>query len=65
MPRPRAVRVRDGLTLEDVYAFDPVPAELTTAEASGSSVSRYGVEYRRGTGPHPWQVRPDARGWPR
>jgi hexosaminidase len=25
----------------------------------------YGVEYRRDTGPHPWQVRPDARGWPR
>lgn len=23
-----------------------------------------GVEYRRDSGPLPWQTRPDARGWP-
>jgi hexosaminidase len=106
------------LTLEDVYAFDPVPAGLTEPQArqiigvqacvwteymdsarvidymafprlcalaevawSGPGLPEpdfagrlrvhkgrlraYGVEYRRDTGPHPWQVRPDARGWPR
>jgi hexosaminidase len=106
------------LTLEDVYAFDPVPAELKPHEAarvlgaqaclwteyadsprvldylafprlcafaevvwSGPKLPEadfagrlrvhkgrlraYGVEYRRDTGPQPWQVRPDARGWPR
>ncbi len=106
------------LTLEDVYAFDPAPAGLSTAEAariigvqacvwteyadsarvvdylayprlcafaevawSGPGhpesdfagrlrvhkgrLRAYGVEYRRDTGPQPWQLRPDARGWPR
>jgi hexosaminidase len=106
------------LTLEDVYAFDPVPADLTAdqsrqilgvqacvwteymdsarvidymafprlcalAEVAWSGpglpepdfagrlrvhkgrLRAYGVEYRRDTGPHPWQVRADARGWPR
>jgi len=106
------------LTLEDVYAFDPVPAELDDAEAArvigvqanvwtehmdsarvvdymtfprlcavaevawsgpghdlGDFSGRlrvhkgrlraYGVEYRRDSGPLPWQTRPDARGWPR
>jgi hexosaminidase len=106
------------LTLEDVYAFNPVPPGLTVAESdrivgvqaclwseyidsvraldyqafprlcalaevawSGPGypesdfagrlrvhkgrLRAYGVEYRRDTGPQPWQVRPDARGWPR
>ncbi len=106
------------LTLEDVYAFNPVPAELDGTEAGrviglqanvwtehmdsarvvdymtfprlcaiaevawsgpghdvGDFAGRlrvhkgrlrsYGVEYRRDSGPLPWQTRPDARGWPR
>jgi hexosaminidase len=112
------VPVGSLLSLEDVYAFDPVPRELTADEAahvigvqaniwtehmdstrvvdymafprlcafaevawSGPGfpesdfagrlrvhkgrLRAYGVEYRRDTGPLPWQTRPDARGWPR
>ncbi|MYW06563.1 family 20 glycosylhydrolase [Streptomyces sp. SID3343] len=106
------------LTLADIYAFRPVPSELTEAEAArvlggqaqiwtefmdsgrridymayprlcafaeavwsgpgdyaefeGRLVSAHlarldalGVEYRPLAGPHPWQTRPDAPGWPR
>ncbi len=107
-------------TLAHVYAFEPVPSELTAAEAahvlgaqcniwtehmdsaraidymafprlaafaetvwggtaSGRDFAAFerrlavheqrldaiGVEYRRRTGPLPWQSRPDAPGWPR
>jgi hexosaminidase len=105
-------------TLAHVYAFEPVPSELTAAEAEHvlgaqaniwtehmdsaraidymafprlaafaetvwgrpaggftaferrlavheQRLAALGVEYRRGTGPLPWQSRPEASGWPR
>ncbi len=104
-------------TLADIYAFRPVPDELTNAEAArviGAAAHLWtehiddvrlldymafprlaafaeavwstgprdstnflhrlrehehrldalGVEYRPADGPHPWQTRPDAPGWP-
>ncbi|MEV4754188.1 beta-N-acetylhexosaminidase [Micromonospora sp. NPDC049559] len=112
------VPVGTVLTLADVYAFEPVPAGLTAAQAErviGAQcnvwtehmdsvravdymvfprlcafaetvwcdagrdypgfrarldahlprLAALGVEYRRESGPLPWQTRPDARGWPR
>ncbi|GAB3843682.1 beta-N-acetylhexosaminidase [Dactylosporangium cerinum] len=106
------------LDVETVYAFEPLPAQLTGAERDrvlgaqcniwtehlasaravdyaafprlcafaetvwsaperdpagfrdrlGTHLGRLdalGVEYRPGTGPLPWQTRPDARGWPK
>jgi hexosaminidase len=107
-------------SLAHVYAFEPVPAELTETEAEyvlgaqcniwtehmdsaravdymafprlaafaeavwsspsaradfaaferrlavhAQRLDALGVEYRRRTGPLPWQSRPDAPGWPR
>jgi hexosaminidase len=112
------IPVGTRLTVADVYAFDPLPAELTGparervlgaqcniwtehlasaraldyavfprlcafAETVWSSPEReltdfldrltahlgrlaaLGVEYRPANGPHPWQTRPDAQGYPR
>ncbi|GAA5768132.1 beta-hexosaminidase [Streptosporangium roseum] len=112
------VPIGSVISLRDVHAFEPVPPELTEAEAvrvlgaqanlwtehidspraldymafprlsafaevvwspAGGDFDDFrarlhdherrlaalGVEYRKETGPEPWQTRPDVKGWPR
>ncbi|MFD8555885.1 beta-N-acetylhexosaminidase [Streptosporangium canum] len=51
---------------EVVWSVDrtPYPDFARRLEAHTARLDALGVEYRPAAGPHPWQSRPDAPGWP-
>ncbi|WP_086568269.1 beta-N-acetylhexosaminidase [Streptosporangium minutum] len=51
---------------EVVWSADraPYPDFARRLEAHTARLDALGVEYRPAAGPHPWQSRPDAPGWP-
>ncbi|MET8382669.1 beta-N-acetylhexosaminidase [Streptosporangium canum] len=51
---------------EVVWSADraPYPDFARRLEAHTARLDALGVEYRPTSGPHPWQSRPDAPGWP-